>query len=240
MAVWSSGRNPDADVGLTNGRAALLHFAADHPDRVRALAAADAYAYADLLMQAKLGSWVAAMAAGGAPLRFDVATPWVWGARFLDEDRAALLEFRDKGTGMPVAAAVSLIEGAMRGQVAIKRDPQLFERALRALAPGAAADDRWRRLVAEGHEQRLQAALLNLGALTRWHPGDALRRVAAPILVVAGALDPLTGGANVRRASDVLGARSVVLPGVGHSPNVEAPDALAALLVELWRSVRHH
>lgn len=126
-----------------------------------------------------------------------------------------------------------------QGQVAIKRDAELFERALRALAPGAAADDRWRRLVADGREQRLEAALSNLRALICWHPGDALRGIAVPTLVVSGALDTLTGGANARRAAAVLGARSVVLPGVGHSPNVEAPDALATLLVELWRSVKH-
>lgn len=101
-------------VGLSNGGAALLHFAADHPDRVRGLALADVYAHADVLMQAKLGSWVAAMAAGGAPLRFDVATPWVWGARFLSEHHATLLAFRDKGSNIPVAAAVNLIRGAMQ------------------------------------------------------------------------------------------------------------------------------
>jgi pimeloyl-ACP methyl ester carboxylesterase len=54
-----------------------------------------------------------------------------------------------------------------------------------------------------------------------------------PTLVVDGAQDILTGGPNVDRAAAALKARkTVVIPDVGHSPNMEAPDAFVALLIE--------
>ncbi len=131
--------------------------------------------------------------------------------------------------GMPAAYNVPA------GQLAIKNDASLFATALRPLAPTAPDDDYWKRLVREGHGQRIEAALRNLDALIAWRPGDRLATIGAPTLVIAGALDPLTGGANADRVAAALGARLVTLDGVGHSPNIEAPDRVAALLAELWR-----
>lgn len=100
-------------VGLSNGGAALLDFAASHPERVRALAVSGAYARVDAILRAKLGSWVAAMDAGGPLLRFDVATPWVWGGAWLAEREDALRTYREKGAAIPAASARNLIRGAM-------------------------------------------------------------------------------------------------------------------------------
>ena len=130
--------------------------------------------------------------------------------------------------GMPAAYAVPA------GQVAIKNDAALFATALKPLAPSAPDDDYWKRLVREGHGQRIEAALRNIDALLAWAPGDRLAAIPGPKIVIAGALDPLTGGANAERAAAALGARLVTLDGVGHSPNIEAPDRVAALLAELW------
>ena len=130
--------------------------------------------------------------------------------------------------GMPAAYNVPA------GQIAIKNDPALFATALKPLAPTVADDDFWKRLVREGHGQRIEAALRNLDALVAWRPGDRLTAIPAPKLVIAGTLDPLTGGANADRAAAALGARLVTLDGVGHSPNIEAPDRVATLLAELW------
>ena len=58
----------------------------------------------------------------------------------------------------------------------------------------------------------------------------------APKLVIAGTLDPLTGGANAEGAASALHADLVVLDGVGHSPNIEVPDRVAELLAALWRN----
>lgn len=134
--------------------------------------------------------------------------------------------------GMPPAYNVPA------GQIAIKDDAGLFASALKPLAPTAPDDDYWRRLVREGHGQRISAALLNLDALLAWRPGDRLGAIPAPTLVIAGALDPLTGGANAERAAAALGARLVTLDGAGHSPNIEAPDRVSALLTDLWRGQR--
>jgi pimeloyl-ACP methyl ester carboxylesterase len=131
--------------------------------------------------------------------------------------------------GMPAAYNVPA------GQIAIKNDAALFATALKPLAPTAPDDDYWKRLVREGHGQRIEAALRNLDALLAWTPGDRLAAIPAPKLVIAGALDPLTGGANAERAAAALGARLVTIEGVGHSPNIEAPDRVAQLLAELWR-----
>jgi pimeloyl-ACP methyl ester carboxylesterase len=97
-------------------------------------------------------------------------------------------------------------------------------------------DDYWKRLVRQGHAQRLAAALGNLDALLAWRPGDGLAAITAPRLVIVGALDPLTGGANAERAAAALGTKLVTLGGVGHSPNVEVPDQVAGRLAELWRA----
>jgi len=118
------------------------------------------------------------------------------------------------------------------GQEALKANKALFGQALKALAPAAPADAYWQRLVDEGHEQRLVAALRNVPACLNWKPGDRLRESGVPALVIDGAQDILTGGANAERAAAALGARHVVMPDVGHSPNIEAPDAFVALLLE--------
>ena len=118
------------------------------------------------------------------------------------------------------------------GQQAIKADRKLFAAALKALAPAVPDDTYWQRLVAEGHEQRIEAALSNLPALLAWKPGDKLGETGVPALVISGAHDPLTGGANAERAAAALGARHVVMQNVGHSPIIEAPDDFIRLLLE--------
>ena len=128
--------------------------------------------------------------------------------------------------GMPAAYNVPA------SQEALAADPALRARSLRALAPTAPDDAYWARLVAESRSQRLTAALRNLPALVAWQPGDRLRAAGVRALVVSGDRDPLTGGAPAVRAAAALGARHVVLPGVGHSPPIEAPDAFVALLVD--------
>lgn len=116
-------------------------------------------------------------------------------------------------------------------QRAVKADPVRFAQRLKLLAPSAPDDPFWQRLVEEGHRQRLTATLCNLPMLVAWQPGDHLRTITAPKLVICGALDLLTGGANAERAAAALDATLIVMPGVGHSPLIEAPDAFMTLLV---------
>jgi pimeloyl-ACP methyl ester carboxylesterase len=127
--------------------------------------------------------------------------------------------------GMPEAYNVPA------GQLAIKADKALFAQVLKAQAPTLPDGELWQRLVTESHEQRTEAALRNLPALVEWKPGDRLKETGVPVLVVSGELDLFTGGANADRAAAALGAPHIVMPGVGHSPIVEAPDEFVTLLV---------
>lgn len=117
------------------------------------------------------------------------------------------------------------------GQQMLKADRIFFATALKATAPTVPDDAYWQRLVSEGYEQSLEAALRNLPALVAWSPGDRLVVISVPALIINGALDVLTGGENAERAASALGARHVVMEGVGHSPNIEAPDQLMPLLM---------
>ncbi|HKV83156.1 MAG TPA: alpha/beta hydrolase [Ktedonobacterales bacterium] len=68
-----------------------------------------------------------------------------------------------------------------------------------------------------------------------WHhaarPGEALtplaKTVAAPTMIVRGALDPLFSAGDAERAAETFGERRplvVTLPGAGHLPCLQAPD----------------
>ena len=131
----------------------------------------------------------------------------------------------------PWADGMPDLPGALERQRALKADPALFAQALRAIAPTVPDDDFWRRLVAEGHQQRLAAVEANLPALQAWRPGDRLRAIVAPALVLAGALDILITDAVSARVAEALGCRRAVLAGVGHSPPIEAPDLFAEHLL---------
>jgi len=116
-------------------------------------------------------------------------------------------------------------------QQLLKANKQLFVQALKALAPTVREDRFWRRLVAEGHRQRVLVALRSLQAQLAWQPGDLLRSIAAPKLVLSGEYDMLTGGATAQRAAQALDTPLITLRGVGHSPLIEAPDRFVAHLV---------
>lgn len=104
-------------LGVSNGGCVALQFAVRWPERTAALVLANTYGQADTALRLKLNSWLNAMDAGGGPLRFDVATPWVWGATFLNRNFEALKPFREKGSALPVHAVRHLIRGALEHAV---------------------------------------------------------------------------------------------------------------------------
>ncbi|WP_437062885.1 alpha/beta fold hydrolase [Streptomyces sp. enrichment culture] len=61
---------------------------------------------------------------------------------------------------------------------------------------------------------------------------ERLRTLGLPVLVVFGAADPRWDPASARRYDTVPGARVEMLPGVGHLPPLEAPEATGELLLE--------
>lgn len=120
-------------------------------------------------------------------------------------------------------------------QQLLKDNPDFFAQAIKAMAPTAPEDDLWRELVAIGHSQRLSAANGAINALRAWKPGDALRQIGAPALVIGGERDPLVTAETVKRAAEALGVEAQIIAGVGHSANLEAPDRFVALLTAHWQ-----
>lgn len=67
---------------------------------------------------------------------------------------------------------------------------------------------------------------------------DHAERVDCPALVVTGALDMTCQVDRGRQLAELIDAEFVVLPGIGHLPQLEAPDELAAHVARFLRSVR--
>ena len=70
-------------------------------------------------------------------------------------------------------------------------------------------------------------------ALADWDPGEALRAITAPVLVLAGREDPATPpGQGEAICSRIPGARMRVIAEAGHLANIEQPEAFGSLLLE--------
>jgi pimeloyl-ACP methyl ester carboxylesterase len=120
-----------------------------------------------------------------------------------------------------------------------------FGRALGAIfGPGTQPsreelDDFWR-LVTEEHGLRLAPRLLGYMAerrrlRQRWV--GALLRTTVPRRLVVGPEDPVSGVSLVARYRELVPAADVVvLPGIGHYPQVEAPQAVVEAVTAAWRA----
>ena len=128
--------------------------------------------------------------------------------------------------GMPGAYAIP------ERQRQLKNDAAFFATAMRAIIPGAPDDEYWQRLLREGREQTIAAALALLPALTEWAPGDTVGRISVPRVVISGELDLFTGGPNASRVATALACELVTMPKVGHGPMIEAPDEFARIITE--------
>jgi pimeloyl-ACP methyl ester carboxylesterase len=87
-----------------------------------------------------------------------------------------------------------------------------------------------------------QAALLGMGNALLTEPdrtaelADFLAAGGIPVAVVAGEADDAWPLAAQRQMANSLGTDLVLVPGGAHSPAVEAPDALLAILLSLMRT----
>ena len=99
-------------------------------------------------------------------------------------------------------------------------------------------DERTQAHAATADRQSSKRAELGFGAGFADDERDALlaglKAVSAPVLVIGGERDALTGveAAHLVAAS-FPGARTVVIPRAGHFPWVDEPDAFRAALADL-------
>ena len=78
-----------------------------------------------------------------------------------------------------------------------------------------------------------------LAAMQEFDRRAALAHIGVPTLLVAGEHDPVTPPAVLRAmAAAIRGSSLVELPGVGHWPHLEAPDAFDRALLEFLRGTR--
>ena len=96
--------------------------------------------------------------------------------------------------------------------------------------PDPAAVREVRALIGQGTPAGVAAA--QRGMARRPDSGPTLATIACPTLVVVGAEDTLTPPAESQKmAAAVKGARLAQIPGAGHLPNIEAPEAFHQALL---------
>jgi branched-chain amino acid transport system permease protein len=123
----------------------------------------------------------------------------------------------------------------------MKDDRALLRDALRALMPTAPIDDahpaltHFFEMLVTDASQMAPAAFTEIArALAQWNRFGDARRLTLPTLLVWGDRDEIVDrAATTRTLLAIPGADSLeVLRGVGHSPMIEAPDALAARWID--------
>lgn len=108
-------------VGISFGARIALSFGQQFPQRVSAIVAADTYDEVTPLLQMKFNSWLRAFDNGGAQLRFDIASPWVWGESMVSKESPLYNEYRKKAATHPPHAVKALINGAMKGDIDVAK-----------------------------------------------------------------------------------------------------------------------
>lgn len=108
-----------------------------------------------------------------------------------------------------------------------ERNPVFASHA--SLPPDVAARQRAIRLAQNPHGLAGSLRLAGQGAMLPLRA--RLGRIAAPTLVITGALDPARPRAE-QVAAGIPGARLVVIDGAGHTPHLERQDAFRTLVTE--------
>jgi pimeloyl-ACP methyl ester carboxylesterase len=133
-----------------------------------------------------------------------------------------------------------LLAGPLGPLVARLSSEGRFVASMRRICAQPLADqalhEAWQLIERAGGRQRMPA-LLGYIRERRVHRGrwvDALVHADIPLALVDGVEDPISGRSIVARWRELLPAAPVVeLPGVGHYPQLESPEALLAALDRL-------
>lgn len=139
-----------------------------------------------------------------------------------DEGKAKRLSGIEKVRGEGAAAFLDGFIPALLGETTRTKSPALIEH-LRRISSRVSGD--------------VLAACLK-GMMDRPDSRELLPNLGIPALVVVGEEDTLTPPDHAREMTRLLSdAELVVIPGVGHTPSLEAPDATAKAIEEYIRRV---
>lgn len=134
-----------------------------------------------------------------------------------------------------------LLAGPLGPWVARFSSERRFVASMRRICARPLADsmlrDAWQLIERAGGRQRMPALLgyIRERRVHRERWVDALVQADIPLALVNGVEDPISGRSIVARWRELLpGAPVVELPGVGHYPQVESPDAVVNALAHLW------
>jgi len=228
-----SARNWRRQLGALSGRFRAIAF--DARGHARSEAPDDPAAYRmDRLLEDALG----VLAGEGA-----AAATWVGLSLGAAVALEAALRAPEAVRGL-VLASFPAGRGAARGvsahaeafAEAIEREGVEAAGARFAWGPGSGLDARGAALVRAGFLEHPPHGLAHTlrGVLAALPPADARRaalaRIAAPTLVVAGALDDASAAPSRALAEAIPGARLEIVPGAGHVVNLAQPARFDALL----------
>lgn len=134
-------------------------------------------------------------------------------------------------------SGVATPEERYRALPLLQGNRQLMSQALGATMP-TRRPPYFEQIVSDGLRMAPAAFTANARALERYDVSAQLERVACPVLVVRGELDYLISEAMARATTAAFPrARLELLAGVGHSPQIEQPEAFAALLSDFLKGV---
>jgi pimeloyl-ACP methyl ester carboxylesterase len=178
-----------------------------------------------------------------------------WPLDYLDqdvEDLVALLDALDIGRpvliGHSDGAAIALLAAARHpGRVAgvlaeaphVAVETPRCPAAIAAFMVELAASPDLQASLARNHGPRAEQVVQRWRdrwcdpAFWSWNVAAELARVACPVLVVHGADDPYFSVAHSAMIAQRSGGELALLPGLGHTPHLEAPQQFAPLLQAL-------
>jgi pimeloyl-ACP methyl ester carboxylesterase len=86
---------------------------------------------------------------------------------------------------------------------------------------------------------RASALKTHLKAMIRYLPvTDSISEAYPPALIVTGNQDLIVSKDQSRALAKMLGAHLIQLTGIGHSPNMEAPETFNQLLLQFLLAIK--
>jgi 3-oxoadipate enol-lactonase len=98
-------------AGLSYGGMVAQHFARRHPEKIQKLILASTLAWSDAVNAAMCDSWIAAEAAGGLDLRYEISIPWLFSSRFLSTHGGMLPDLKQMAALVDWNSVIRLING---------------------------------------------------------------------------------------------------------------------------------